>query len=183
MFIHIPKTGGHSVWNVMRANGGHRCKDTLGGNWTHHMSATGIRQKMGSTDYDRYDKVALIRNPWQRAVGLYFGRNKIKEHSPAGFAKFMKQYRGIGKYRWNPFYPQSRLLLPDVRAFKLEHIDELYRYLEQACGIEVNGPDAIKTGRNRHVERLPWREYFTDALRDEIARKHERDIERWGWVF
>jgi hypothetical protein len=182
MFIHIPKTGGHSVWDVMRQHGGTRMKDSHGDAWTHHATGIGLKQRLGGS-YDHWTKFSLVRNPWQRAVGLYYGRDKLKEHTPARFEKWLDQWRTMGKLRWNPYYPQSRLLTTDVTVFRLENIEECYDWMEEQFDIKIVDPKHIKTGKHRYVERLPWRDYFSRRHRRAIGEAHKVDIYRWGWQF
>lgn len=182
MFIHIPKTGGHSVWQVMKEHGGFRTKDEWGANFTHHMSGHGARQSLGGK-YSWYQKVALVRNPWDRAVSLYFGRNKIKEHSPEGFAKYMRRFSSLNKMRFNPYYLQTRMLTPDTLIFKLDEIEKLYGWMEANLEITIKDRPFIKTGLNRRAERQDYQHYFTPVLRETIMVKHALDIDRFGWKF
>lgn len=183
LFIHIPKCAGHTVWEVMKANGGFRAKDRWGGRFSHHQSAFGLRQALGKTWCD-YQPVTLVRNPWERAVSLYFGRNRNKNpHTPAGFAKFMRRYERLSKYRWNPHYPLSRMITPEMIVFKVDEIERLWGWMESNLEIEIGTPKVRRSGTHRYVDRLHYRDYFTKQLRNGIAEVHQHDIARWGWKF
>jgi len=181
LFVHIPKTGGHAVWEVVKANGGYRMKDERS-HIRMHTSANALKQRLGP-EYNQFKKVSLIRNPWERAVSLYFGRNKLKKFSPEGFAKYMRQWRTLGKMRWNPYYQQTALLNRDVLVFRLDQIEKLWHWMEMNLDITVDDPGIIKTGKNRYVERMHYRKYFNKELRAVIAQAHKRDIERFGWKY
>ncbi len=182
LFLHLPKTGGHCVWKIFEAHGGYRLKDKLGDKYNIHHSARGLKQRFGRS-YDYYEKISLVRNPWERAVSLYFGRNKLNKFSPAGFEKYMRQWRSLRKYRWNPNYPQSRFTLPGVLIFDLAKIDLLYEWIEKRHQIKIINPGIIKTGKNRYQDRLHYREYYTSKLRADIAQAHKTDIKKYGWKF
>lgn len=182
MFFHLPKTGGHSVWYVMEQHGGFRCKTEWGGHWSHHMTSYGARQKLGPK-WDQYKKFTLVRNPWERAVSLYFGRNKINKHSPAAFARWMLRWRGLGKFRWNPHYAQTRVIHPGVTVFRLDDIDKLYGWMEDQLDITITEKFHHRTGHQRHKPRLHYRKYYNKELRDAVADSHRADIRKFGWTF
>lgn len=183
MFIHIPKTGGHSVWDVMEPRGGFRAKEEWGAKFTHHQSGGSLKVRLGPK-FDTYKKFSLIRNPFERAVGLYFGRdNKTHRQSIAGFKKYMNNRRGLSKYRWNPYYSQLTFAGPHAKLFDLARIDELYDWMGHELGEVITERPYHKTGRHRHRERLPWREYYDDEIVGWMKEAQAADLERFGWEF
>lgn len=182
LFIHIPKNGGHSVLNVMRAHGGFRASDEWDEKYRSHQSAWTIKQRLGSEWYD-FDPVALVRNPWDRAVSLYFGVDKYKDHSPERFQKYMRSREGTVKHRWNPWQLQTQMVNDEVRVFRLDDIDSLYAWMAQVYKIDIGTPGIRKTGKNRHVDRLPFQDYYTEELRIRVGEVHEKEILKYEWAF
>ena len=64
IYIHIPKTGGWSICNVL---------DDVGyKNWFNHSSAIEIRDKIGLVNFNNSIKFTVIRNPWDKIKSGYF---------------------------------------------------------------------------------------------------------------
>lgn len=182
LFIHVPKTGGHSVLKVMRANGGFRAGDEWGYGFRSHQSAWTIKARLKEKWYD-YDRVSLVRNPWDRAVSLYFGKDKITSHSPAGFQKYMRRCIDAFKHRWSPWRLQTVMLSDEVKVFRLDDIAKLYEWMALEHGAEIGTPEVLKTGKNRYVERLPYQAYYTPELLDQVAEAHVKEIKKYKWSF
>lgn len=183
MFIHITKTGGHAVWTIFEAHGGVRLKDFYGfGNgYPLHHTAAGLMAKFGD-EYEKYEKFSLVRNPWERAVSLYFGQDNVETHSRHAFKKWMLASRKGLNVRYSPWVSQTRFLAPEVKVFDLSRIEELYEWIE-GHGYAVADPGVIPTGKNKDIRRPPYREYFNDSFKHQISKMHADDIERFGWVF
>jgi len=188
MFIHIPKTGGHSVKAVMEENDGFSLKDVngFGNGFSYHERSSWLRDKLGFEEYDRYNKVSLVRNPWERAVGLYFGENRPGGHSVRGFRKWVLaqsriRYKSKDK-RIDPLTPQSWMLTPEVIVFDLARIDELYQWME--INLDSIGPIVsphVLSGKI--VPRLPYREYYSSRVREMVTVANYQDIKKYGWKF
>jgi hypothetical protein len=184
-YIHIPKTGGHTVWHTLEANGAYRAKDRHGARFTHHQTMAAVRSRFGNAEFDQWQWIVTVRNPFERALSLYYGRKKITKHSVEGFQKYMRRWRGLAKYRWNPYYPQSRFIVPgeNVHVFKLEEIDRLYDWLEDRYGLTTFRDTHWKTGAYRMKERLPLARYYTSEIISEMTGKHVADLARWGYSY
>lgn len=83
IFIHVPKTGGSSIeqiiWPVERGRAESdlwmgfkdrfRNKYQTGG--LQHLLATQVRQELGQTIFDSYFKFCIVRDPWSKAVSQF----------------------------------------------------------------------------------------------------------------
>lgn len=184
MFIHIPKTGGHVVWKIFEPLGGVRLKDHYGfGNgFPLHGTALGLHTNLGSTEYRKYDKFALVRNPWERAVSLYFGQDNVTKFSRRAFKTYLRRMRRGSNRRFSPFQLQSAILSPEVTVFDLSRIDELYEWVADH-GFSFENPGVIPSGKNKDIERPHYRKYFNEAFQRAIGKMNAADIERFGWTF
>ena len=84
IFVHIPKTGGTSIeqiiWPLEKARteadlwmgfkDKYHNKYQTGG--LQHLLAVQVRKELGTDVFDRYFKFAIVRNPWTRTLSQYF---------------------------------------------------------------------------------------------------------------
>ena len=187
MFIHIPKTGGHSVLEVMKVNGGYALKDLhgFGNGFSYHEASSWIREKLGDDEYDTYHKVTLMRNPWERAVGLYYGEARPDGHSGRGFRIWIRsqqriRYKSKDK-RVDPITPQSWMIGSEVRVFDLARIEELWAWMQATLDIKPIKPGHVMSGKSG--ERMPYRDYYSPIIQKVIAKSSYVDIARMGWKF
>lgn len=167
----------------MKPHGAFRAKDVWGRRFINHQSAFSFQGRTARAGHGPFKMFALVRNPWERAVSLYFGRDKFDTHSPKKFHRYMETRSSSGSARWNPFYLQTNSFTPDTLVFQLDKIEELYAWLEKEFAINITERPHRKTGKNRRAERLPYQDYHNKLTRKLIYEAHHRDIERFGWKF
>lgn len=187
LFIHIPKTGGHSVLKVIKDNGGYSLKEFYGfGNgFPYHFPAFKLRLKLGAEVYDNFEKVSLVRNPWHRAVGLYYAHPVKGGQTASGFNKWLLAWskarpRSRDK-RIDPLCLQSWMLGPEVIRFDLKRVDKLYDWMEANLDIDPIEPPHVLSGQR--MDRVPYKEIFTVKSKRLIRDAHRVDIKRHGWKF
>ncbi len=183
LFIHIARNGGHAIWNIMKAHGGRRLKDNPldGKMYALHSTAEMLKTEMGG-HYLMYDKVALVRDPWQRAVSLYHMGNPTKERSIDDFREWMTNLK-VNLGRFNPFSCQTKLLGPEVLCFDLERIALLYNWMEINLEIQVVDPGIVDINRFPVVRATSYQKYYTPRLVEKIRQFNKEDINRFGWRF
>lgn len=153
-----------------------------GGRAYNHMSASEVRRLVGSEVWDRYLKFSIERNPWDAIVSQYHWRN-----------------RSVPRERWPSLTEylntrHARLLAHNVDIYSLRGataVDRLCRYesleedleeLRLAAGL----PDALELPRAKgatRTDRRPYREFYSDADRDRVARMFARTIAATGYRF
>jgi hypothetical protein len=104
LFIHVPKTGGNSLQNILRAYSDDEivCRDpwqdgyerfelnnpTFG--FTKHSFLSEHREKLPPELYAGLYKFACVRNPWDRAVSFYFSpHRRVTSFSRQAFIDFL----------------------------------------------------------------------------------------------
>jgi hypothetical protein len=147
LYLHNPKTGGKSLMFSLQ-NSSHDWKRD------YHMHVT-LKELSSNDLFQNYNITATVRNPWSRAVSLYFhsiadrrfyrehtfGNNKaLLQNSPSliNFETFLKK----GYIRNNsPFfkYIQPNFFIETeklkfTRIFKYENWDEIKDYYSKVIG-------------------------------------------------
>lgn len=212
MFIAIPKTGSSSIRSYARGEGAYllpqehlnfqESRDAL--------MAYLIRSKLGhnwafpSPDVPSYDellalrnekieqlvKFSVVRNPWARAVSLYFRSEGIKLSDRMSFDAFVERMSYASDTCVNPSRHQNQLdwLIDEKGRIavdfveKLEELstktDELNEKLQGRCKIghaRLNVNPASKSEK--------YRDIYSDASRKRIASLFEKDIDYFGYTF
>lgn len=82
IFIHVPKTGGSSISSLFE-------KEPHHAGMRHHEKASEIQVSL-KEKWDQYFKWAIVRNPWDRMVSMYFFRKSRKLFDFAEDHEFVK---------------------------------------------------------------------------------------------
>jgi hypothetical protein len=205
VFVHIPKTGGTSVTEALRAaaiklalvgpstpeqRDTWRIKDA----WLHHILGADLQRLMGATAWERCFRFAFVRNPWDRLVSIY--------HFHRSLAASGKDFRGnwpewpeiaarmaatgnFGEWIKTGIYarPQldwvadrdGRLLVEFVGRF--EQIERDFAHVQHRIGVTAPLPHLLRT------EHRPYREYYDSETQGLVARHYRRDIDAFGYEF
>jgi hypothetical protein len=118
IFVHIPKTGGSSIEDVIWP--GERTEADLwmgfisrysnkyqtGG--LQHLLARQIREEVGAEVFDSYFKFTFVRNPWDKAVSQFASmrdradlRELIGMASDASLSEYLQLTERHGHVQWN----------------------------------------------------------------------------------
>ena len=182
IFIHIPKCGGHTVLEEMKRHGGFRMKDRWeGGAWSCHPTASALKERMGA-EWDSYEKVTVVREPRERAVGLFELKMKGQALDLFHFSRYMHKMKGRSSFRFNPWTVQSRFLLPEVKVFRLDQIERLWEFMEEMHGIEIGKVQAVNSYLKPVVaRRWDWRKLYSQEMWQMMTARHRGVLEQFGW--
>jgi len=147
-----------------------------------HMPASEVRRMVGSEVWDSYLKVAIERNPWDAIVSQYHWRNRSIP---------LERWPSMSEYLKTRY---ARLLAHNIDIYSLRGVravDHLVRYetleedldhVRKAAGLPsvLELPHAKGTTR---TDRRHYREFYTDADRDKVARMFARTIAATGYRF
>ena len=186
IFVHIPKTGGTSIEDVIWPDARteehlwmgfvskHRNKYQTGG--LQHLLARQIRQEVGSHVFDSYFKFAVVRNPWDRAVSQFsYTRIRTDLHELIGmtadtsFSEYLSLIEGHEHVQWHSqvdFVARFERLEQDAQAI--------------FARLNLGGRTLPHT--NASVRR-PYREYFDASSKRQVERLYGQDIEAFAYEF
>ena len=198
IFIHIPRSGGSSIEDVIWS-AGERTEANLwmgfirpmhnkyqtGG--LQHLLARQVRDEVGRETFAQYFKFTFVRNPWDKAVSQFNYTMQtrpdlrqfagISEH--ASFEEYLNRTREVPHIQWEPqvtfLYDQNGELLLDLIG-RFEAFDADARAVFNRLGINV---PAIP-----HVNRAmrPAKPVYSNEARDLIAEHYADDIKTFGYT-
>ena len=127
IFIHIPKTGGTSIKNILLKNNFellnlHQAKDGSNDDKTGaYKLGTANRLKRGIDDniWNNYFKFTFVREPYSRAVSNYFF---LKYNNKINFNKFLKKKFNKITDIWHFTLPQSRHIYNNKKELLVDFI-------------------------------------------------------------
>lgn len=212
--IAIPKTASTAISQVQIITHGAKWNKTRQPGFTlgtrTHASLSEYRQVMPEDQFQQMFKFGFVRNPWDRAVSLYFNRERL--HNLSTFPAFIQNHVAASDCAILPTYKRSQLdwfkdpetgeVLADFIG-KFENLrDDLdyclniirERYLQTYGSLEDFKTDAIDTLKmhpstesHLHKEIASktefYRDYYDDTTRDIIRERFAEDIEYFGYEF
>jgi hypothetical protein len=181
MFIHhprnlahvaIPKTGSTSLHYALQRARGTEWKFDSGAPDLYHLFASDARRLLGKKRWPQLYSVAVVRNPYDRAVSLFHdfrNRGKIRARS---FDAFVREDMPDLAATDVHFLPQRRFVEGDgkvlvKRLYAFE--DGVQAIFEDICArLDLTAHEAPHARKS--VRRM-WEEYY--ARRDTLARVSE----------
>ncbi len=196
--MHIPKTGGTSIENLiwpqprktddlwMGFVDKYHNKYQTGG--LQHLLASQIRSEVGPEIFNAYYKFAFVRNPWDRIVSQFAsmaGREDLRDFIGMKKDDSFKVYLSlIAKRRHVQWEPQVHFLQDENGELLVDYIGRFEAFEEtafhvlSAIGIEANSIPHTQMSR-----RGPYADYFDDESRDIVAQMYAPDITEFGYSF
>jgi hypothetical protein len=186
-FVHVPRTGGTSV------------TDVLFGQFIGHFSLIDLLDA-APKDVRALPRFAITRNPWDRLVSAWAfakagsgidGRVRISQPEqyavPAfdSFERFVHEW--LTPRSTSPldgiFRPQHSYLLDRHGKLDFSHcgrLEQLDKTQEWLASISRKSSDF---GNKNATQRFDYRPYYNAETRDIVARIYSRDIEVLGYDF
>ena len=150
-----------------------------------HATARQSRAVVGRAVFDGYFKFAIERNPWDRQVSLYYQRKRKKPGAVPNFDRDMRNplFRMTEYVRMDNWgiYAEGERIIVD-RVLRYEELDETLPALFSELG--VTEKIALPRARSGHRdEGRHYRDEYSPATRDLVARWYRREIEAFGYAF
>lgn len=201
IFIHIPKTGGTSVENIvwppaqkqrsaqdlwMGFVDRYHNKYQTGG--LQHLLARHILQETGSEIFNSYFKFTIVRNPWDRTISQYLymkGRDDLRDFigmrvdDPLG--RYLELIQDKAHVQWLPQVAfirdqDGRNLVDFIGRF--EAFDQSVVRIMDRLGMRVASiPHENRTRRD------PYRHYYDPETSEMVASMYAEDIKLFGYTF
>lgn len=203
LFVHIPKTGGNSLSSALlrwsedelaveawhqdgaeRFEIRNRCYGTI-----KHSTLAEYRAALPGNLYDGLFKFAVMRNPWERLISLYFSPHRVvtlqvSEWSRANFLALL----GSGERAVQTLRHFITFTPPPPAGTALDsELDFLLRYenlkgdFAQLCD-RLSLP-RVALPRYNASDRKPYTHYYDEELREIVGQRFAEEIAFGGYEF
>ena len=186
-FLHIPKTAGTSMLEWLRNNS----EGNIYTDWDTHPKLSVIRENRVPNF-----TFTVVRNPWDRAVSLYFYMKTIAFHEGSKWLKLNK----ITEDNFPSFEDWTKNLLdfknPPEFWFNglTQQIDWIDTPIDLTIKYENLNTDFIKIQEvyncsnplpNLHVSirEREYKQYYNETTKKLVAKNFEKDIDTWKYYF
>lgn len=199
IFVHIPKTGGTSIedviWPGPRSESDlwmgfvtpFRNKYQTGG--LQHLKASQIRAEVGDEVFRSYFKFAIVRNPWDRLVSQFSylqGRPDLQNYlglaADAGFAQYLDAARRTDHVQ---LISQSEFLFDEDGNTSVDFVGHFETLAQDAATIfeRIGLASTELPHKNASTREGDYRKYYDEATRTIAASLYAQDIANFGYQF
>jgi hypothetical protein len=210
IFIHIQKTGGTSIEKLIEAADPELIKSlqiTPSKRTLRHSSLSEIKAGIAENVFNRYKKVCVVRNPFDRMVSWYamlkhkshdfdfsvqppgfreIGEtivNEVSKHASC-FEEFLLLPRDHESGLFQRFYmnqldyiSEEGIVLAD-NILRFEHLESDVDKLVAGIGIEGKLPHV-----NQSIREKSYRNCYTETTKKIIFERFEKDLEYFKYDF
>lgn len=149
--------------------------------YSKQIGARRIRRYVGKDVWNRSMRIAIVRNPWDREVSRFFFKRK-KRSLPPTFEAFVTKV--------TPRQPMDNYIAHSLdgrniatRILRYETLREDFAALMRDFGVDEPGPLPQLKGEYRPEDARNYREMYTPATRDIVAKAYRQEIEEFGYEF
>lgn len=155
--------------------------------WRAHMSARLVRRRIGRRIWRRYRKIAVVRNPFDRMVSMFFWRlddATRQEMLDAPFDQVREAFqtwirgadagKNLSKLCIGPRYVIDHILY-------FERLEADFAALAQELGLSEAPLPRYKTLSRSRDE--PWSAYYDAAAQTRVARASAFELAQFGYDF
>jgi Sulfotransferase family len=192
LFVHIPKTAGNSIQNVLRdysedelvalrgeqdgverfglRNPKYKVKK--------HSTLAEYRAALGETEFGKLYKFTCVRNPWDRMVSYYFTPTQnVTAWDRKKFRKAILKVLPVADYlrldrgKEDPFANVNYII-------RFENLVEDFRNVCAALDISRTTLPRYNSSQREHYSK-----YYDDELCELVRARFAAEIERFGYTF
>ena len=186
LFIHIPRCAGRSIVVAMKRHYGRKNVPLVPKAWTHSR----LKDVRKNIDLSKYEKIAVVRNPWERMVSLYcFLKQKkawwdtrkgkiIKIDKLPEFSDWLINYGKRSHNLRTTDIPQFDWISLDgkLAADHIIRYENLLNDVEKVFGFK-DLPMTHKT------EKGEWKLLYNDDSFEYVKRVFKKDVEEFKYDF
>ena len=191
LFIHVPKTGGNSIQNILRNyfeddvvvlakhQDGIERFEVRNKNYdiTKHSPLSHYKSIIEPSLYNSLFKFSTIRNPWDMLISYYFSPHRgVKKWNRTSFIDLVENVKNISYYLslGSQFEIDSEL----NHLLRFENLDEDFSAICKQIGI----PSTTLPRRNIST-RKHYSVYYDDELIKVVENKFSEEIKFGGYTF
>lgn len=201
IFIHIPKTAGTSVEDVIWPLNEERTEsnlwmgfiNTYGNKYQsgglQHLKALQIEEEVGAKIFNDYYKFSIVRNPWDRCVSQFeYIKQKRKDlRNYLGlnrFTSFKKYLTLIEKKEHVQWMRQVDFLYSDHgkclvdKIIKYEHLNEEFAMVLDSIGIDNQDLPHKNKSYRKHLSK-----YYDDETIAMVRDLYNPDIQAFNYTY
>jgi len=192
LFMHIPKTGGISLYKAIK-----HPRVKIKGHFIQNPFYLYLKDSLKFYP-ERPFVFAFVRNPWDRLVSAFFYLNKggMNGSDRRDMKKYIKKYRGDFKafvkeaiaegWALDQLHLKPQVdwisdndgqLLTDYTG-KFENLRSDLKNISEITGIPFNKLE--HRNKSKHKD---FHEYYDNEMRKIVAKAYEEDIETFGYTF
>ena len=140
--------------------------------------------------FDQSFKFSCVRNPWERAVSLYYRQEGIKVSDSLSFNEFVKNHFYASDTCVHPTLHRNQIdwlcdengiILMDY-IFKLEEFESAIKHIFDCTKGKLNLQFRIEN-RNDVSQSTDYRSLYNDECRKMIQKRFEKDIDHFKFSF
>jgi hypothetical protein len=197
LFIHVPKTGGNSIQDVLRLysedqivrltplQDGIERFEVRNPNYSYqkHSSLKEYAAMLDPHLFASLYKFTCIRNPWERMISFYFSPHRqVTRWNRDDFIRFIEEVPPMLSYldqRESSFTDSSSAPSLGVhRVLRFERLQDDFNLVCDDLGIKRQMLPHRNASPRRHLS-----EYYDPTLIELVARRCAADIEYFGFRF
>lgn len=180
IFIHINKTAGTSVINV------------IGKPFRKHLTAKDVINVIGQKKWDEAYKFTVIRNPWDKVVSHYKHNIKVNSSNMAIEEISFKDWVccTYGEPKDQRYYARPQMFFPQVEWLKNFQekidIDKIIRFENLNEGINEVFETLSIDSKLPHLNRTPqttYRDFYDDESRQIVTDWFQEDIHKFSYTY
>ena len=193
LFIHVPKTGGNSLQNILR----HYSEDEIIHPKEHqdgverfelrnrnyeiskHSTLANYQLVLDPSTFLSLFKFATIRNPWERMISFYFSPNRgVDDWDREDFIELIESVQTFRHYVCLDDHCGSRLDMNLDFIIRFEHLENDFKLVADKLDIRMDSLPKRNTSTRIHYSR-----YYDQELVSRVEKKFGEEIEFGKYKF
>jgi len=160
-------------------------RDSDGNNyfWA-HISAEEIKEKVPAEVWNNYFKFCIERNPWDRAVSIYY-HHIGKANSDGQLSKELDEWLNSTDEQlsnWGNYTIGDKIAVDYVALY--ENLNREVKAVERKIGLPSKIPvKRVKAAAAKRCNRSDYRRIYTERGREIISAACTNEIEKFGYEF
>jgi hypothetical protein len=135
-------------------------------------------------------KFASVRNPWERAVSLFYRKEGVRNQQSLSFDSFIENHffasdtcvhPTLHKNQFDWISDENEKILLDY-IFKLENFSKAVRDINERTNGLIRLQDTV-ANKNRSSRSSEYRDLYSDKTKKMIAQRFEKDIDSFQFTF